>query len=218
MPSLARLPNPFRLVFRAVPQAADPMPPAAAVPPPILQLTLYAGDSVAFGRLALTSDRLTDLMNEHAEYEFHDLRTQSLDGARTVEVPAFAVAREELYAVAVAGPRGDPGRRVRTRPSPVELRLGPYRVSGSLHATPGADPMAAFQRRRAMVPLTEATIEFDSRDGRRRERFETILVNRDLTEWIAPARDSAVRPPQRQPVFGGGLARDYTGELRVGEP
>jgi hypothetical protein len=219
MPNLARLSHPLRVVFQAGPRAADAMPPASEAPPaPVVQLTLYAADSVAFGCLALTSDRLTDLMNEHAEYEFHDLNLESLDGTRKVSVPTFAVAREELYAVAVAGPRGNPGRRVRTRPTPVEMHLGPYDVSGSLHVTPGADPIAAFHRRRAMIPLTDAMIEFASPDGRRRERFETVLVNRDLTEWIALARGSTERLPQRLPVaVGGGRVRDYTGELRVTE-
>jgi hypothetical protein len=50
-----------------------------------------------------------------------------------------------------------------------------------------------------MVPLTEATIEFDSPDGRTLSRFGTLLVNRDLTDWIAPASRSDVRPPEATP-------------------
>jgi hypothetical protein len=69
-----------------------------------------------------------------------------------------------------------------------------------------------------MVPLTEATIEFDSPNGRMLSRFGTILVNRDLTDWIAPASRSDVRPPELVPELQGrGLARDFTPQLTAHE-
>ena len=83
---------------------------------------------------------------------------------------------------------------------------------------PGTDPIIGFRRRRVMVPLTEATIEFDSPDGRKLARFGTILVNRDLTDWIAPASRSDVRPPELVPELEGrGLAKDFTQPLLVHE-
>ncbi len=127
---------------------------------------------------------------------------------------SVVIAREEIFAVAVAGPRGDPNRRTRTRPISVELQLGPYEILGNLHVVPGADPMGSF-RRRTMVPITEATISWDSPDGRRTARWGTVCVNRLLTEWIAPARRD-VRPPDVQLVAeaeGGGLAKDFTAPL-----
>jgi hypothetical protein len=60
---------------------------------------------------------------------------------------------------------------------------------------PGTDPVMGFRRRRMMVPLTEATIEFDSPDGRQHSRSGTILVNRDLTDWIVPQRGQTSGPP-----------------------
>jgi hypothetical protein len=124
------------------------------------------------------------------------------------------VARNEIFAVAVAGPRGNPTRRIRTRPVPVELQLGRYDVNGNIHVVPGTDPIIGFRRRRVMVPLTEATIEFDSPDGRKLARFGTILVNRDLTDWIAPASRSDIRPPEVVPELEGcGLARDFTPQM-----
>lgn len=120
--------------------------------------------------------------------------------------------------MAIAGPRGDPTRRTRTRPIPVELRLGRYDINGSIHAIPGTDPIIGFRRRRMMVPLTEATIEFDSPDGRELSRFGTILVNRDLTDWIAPASRLEVRPLEVVPeIEDRGLAKDFTSQLQVHE-
>jgi hypothetical protein len=102
---------------------------------------------------------------------------------------------------------------------PVELRVGRYDVSGNMHALPGTDPIVGLRRRRGvMVPLTEATIEFDSPDGRRISRFGTILVNRELTDWIGPATRSDVRPPELVPELQGrGLARDFTPQMQVHE-
>jgi hypothetical protein len=195
---------------------ADTERPTLEAPPvPIVELTIYADDAVAFGRVALTADRVTDLMNDCTEFEFVDTFLQSLDDSHGLLVRTVVVAREEIFAVAVAGPRGDPARRTRTRPIPVELRVGRYDVSGNIHVVPGTDPIIGFRRRRMMVPLTEATIEFDSPDGRQHSRSGTILVNRDLTDWIAPASRSDVRPPELVPELQGrGLAKDFTPQLQ----
>jgi hypothetical protein len=208
----ARLQGPLRMVFHATPNAADARRPTLGPSPvPIVELTVYAGDSVAFGRLPLTADRVTDLMNDSTEFEFVDTFLQSLNDSHGLLVRTVVVARDEIFAVAVAGPRGDPARRTRTRPIPIELRVGRYDVSGNIHVVPGTDPIIGFRRRRVMVPLTEATIEFDSPDGRKLCRFGTILVNRDLTDWIAPATRSDVRPPEVIPELEGlGLAKDFT--------
>lgn len=207
------------MVFHAAPHAVVAELPTPEAPPvPMVELTVYADDSVAFGRVALTADRVTDLMNDCTEFEFVDTFLQSLDDSHGLLVRTVVVAREEIFAVAVAGPRGDPTRRIRTRPIPVELRLGRYDVSGNIHVIPGTDPIIGFRRRRVMVPLTEATIEFDSPDGRKLARFGTILVNRDLTDWIAPASRSDVRPPELVPELEGrGLAKDFTQPLLVHE-
>jgi len=205
------------MLFQAAPRAADAeRPTLEASPAPMVELTVYAGDSVAFGRLSLTADRVTDLMNDSTEFEFVDTYLQSLDDGHGLLVRTVVVAREEIFAVAVTGPRGDPARRTRTRPMPVELRLGRYDVSGNIHVVPGTDPLIGFRRRLVMVPLTEATIAFDTSDGRKLSRFGTILVNRDLTDWIAPASRSDVRPPEVIPELEGrGLEKDFTPHLSV---
>jgi hypothetical protein len=168
--------------------------------------------------LPLTAGRVTDLMNEHESFEFVDTYLESLEDRHGLSLHTIAIARDEIFAVAVAGPRGDPARRTRTRPIPVELRIGPYDVRGNIHVVPGTDPLISFRSRRAMVPLTEATIEWDTPDGRRIARWGTVVVNRLLTDWIAPAtRD--VRPPDLNlvpEVDGSGLAKYFTTPLVMG--
>ena len=209
-----RLPGPLRVIFQT-PRTVDAEPPTMEAPPvPAVELTVYAGDSVAFGRLALAGDRVTDLMNDRTEFEFVDACLESLDDGHELLVRSVYIARDEIFAVAVAGPRGDPTRRRRTRPIPVELRVGRYDVSGNIHIVPGTDPIIGFRRRRVMVPLTEATIEFDAPEGRRISRYGTILVNRDLTDWIGAATRSDVRPPDLVPELEGrGLAKDFTPQM-----
>jgi hypothetical protein len=172
---------------------APPDPPSAHV----VRLTLYTCDSLAFGHLPLSAGRVTDLMNEHDVLEFVDTYLQNIAGGHGLGLRAAVIAREEICAVGVTGPRSDPKRRTRTLATPVELRVGPYDVRGNIHAVPGSDMIASFRSRLAMVPLTEATIEWDAPDGRRTARWGTVVVNRLLVDWIAPAtRD--VSPPDVQ--------------------
>jgi hypothetical protein len=210
----SRLPRPLQIVFRpstpaAVAEEAQPDAP----PIPLVELTVFSGDSLAFGQLALAADRVTDLMNDHNTFEFVDTTLQSLDDGHGLSIRDVVIAREEIFAVAVSGPRGDPKRRTRTRPIPVELQLGRYDVTGSIHVVPGTDPIISFRHRRVMVPLTEATIEYDTPDGRVRSRFAIILVNRLLSDWIAPAMSSDVRPPDLVPELGGRLTKDFTPQM-----
>lgn len=212
----SRLPGPLKIVFRSSEPAAEVVePPPDSQPITLVELTVFSGDSLAFGQLAFAADRVTDLMNDHDTFEFVDTTLQSLDDGHGLSAGDVTIAREEIFAVAVSGPRGDPKRRTRTRPIPVELQLGRYDVSGNIHVVPGTDPIIGFRRRRVMVPLTEATIEYDSAEGRVRSRFETILVNRLLADWIAPAVTSDVRPPDLMPELGGRLAKDFTPQLLV---
>jgi hypothetical protein len=183
---------------------------------PLVEVTLYADDSVAFGHLALTADRLTELMNDRVEFELVDASPQSLDDGREVVAGTVDVSRDEICAVVVTGPRGDPAQKIPTQVFPVELRLGPYDVTGNIHVHPGTDPITVFRRRRVMVPLTEATIEFDSPDGRQRSRFATILVNRDLTDRIVmSSRPDAGQPDAILELQGRGLVADLAPLLDV---
>jgi hypothetical protein len=189
------------MVFQAGSHPQAKRPTIEAPPVPIVELTVYAGACVAFGRLARTAERVTDLMNDRPEFEFVDTCLQSHDDGHELLVSSVYVARDEIFAVGVGGPRGNPMRRTRTRPIPIELQVGRYDVSGNIHTLPGADPILGFGRRGVMVPLTEATIEWDTSAGRRLASCGTILVNRDLTTWIRPAVGSDVRPPEVVPTL-----------------
>jgi hypothetical protein len=202
----------LRVFLRLSPVAGPEDAPSGPPRVPLVGLTVYTGDSLASGYLPLTAGRVTDLMNEHEGFEFVDTYLESLEDRHGLSLHTIAIARDEILVVGVAGPRGDPARRTRTRPIAVELRLGPYDVRGNIHVVPGTDPIISFRSRRAMVPLTEATIEWETPAGRKIARWGAVVVNRLLTDWIAPARRD-VRPPDLQLVpelDGSGLAKDFT--------
>ena len=64
--------------------------------------------------------------------------------------------------------------------------------------TPAQDA-ADRQHRGSFAPEAVTTIEFNSPDGRKLSRFGTLIVNRDLTDWIAFASRAHVPPPSTLP-------------------
>jgi hypothetical protein len=207
----ARMRRPFRIPFRGSTDASDETRSTDPATAPLVGLTVYALDSLAFGHVPLSAARVTDLMNEHEDFEFVDAHLESLEDLHALALRTVVIARGEILAVGVSGPRGDARRRTRTLPIPIELRVGPYDIRGNIHVVPGADPLASFRRRGAMVPLTETTIEWDAPDGRKLARWGTMLVNRLLVEWIAPSkRDIRPRDLQLVPEFEtSGYATEY---------
>jgi len=94
------------------------------------------------------------------------------------------------------------------------MKIGPYTIHGYLHAKPGADPLAAMARRRPMVPLTDARIEWEGVEGIEVERVGALIVNQHAITWIAPSMDEVVRLPYL--AFGeeSGLpVKDFTGSV-----
>lgn len=151
-----------------------------------IQFEGYAGDCRIFGRVPSLGERLTDLLNSGDGVIVRDARLVSLVDGHTVELEECPVDATELYAAVANGPRGMREQRVRTDQHRIRVGLGPYLVLGDLHAPPDADPIADVLRRQAMVPLTNATITYQLAGRPEAEDVGTIIVNRLLTEWIAP--------------------------------
>jgi hypothetical protein len=174
----------------------------------------FAGDCVVTGRVLLFADRLSDMLNHDEEFHVRDVLLDSLDDGHQVEIPEITVARSELFAVIGTGPRGIMERRQRTRPYRMQVSLGPYLVLGQLHTFPGADPLASVLRRSPMVPLTNATIAYTRAGEVCARDAATLVVNRELAEWIRPTRDEAIAFPDvpiLEPARGPSLAKDFTG-------
>lgn len=213
MPTLRRL----RLVLGREPDAERTDPagsPREPGLPPQVEFVAYGEDCVLSGYVRLDADRLTDLLDDHEEFELLDVYAQDLDAATGIQVANVLVKRDELLLIHAGGPRGDRGRRRRTRQYPVAIRIGPYQVRGYIHAIPGSDPLANFRRRRPMVPLTDASIEFTAGDALQGRTVGTLIVNRDLVDWIAAATDAEVEMPEiPMPTSKGPRVKDFTGQI-----
>ena len=171
---------------------------------PEVEFVAYADDGRLSGRIRLDTSRLSDMLNDHDEYLLEAVLAERLPEGGTMVVSEFLVQRDELVLVHAMGPRGDRARRHRTAARTVTLRAGPYLVTGDIHAAHGIDPMVFFRRRRPMVPLTDATIEYRTSEGSVREFAGTIIVNRDLLDWVTEVEGTVVDLPSVTSHRSGG--------------
>ncbi len=183
----------------AAPQAVTLMPGldyAAEVEVEVeVEFAAYAEDCRIFGFWRHAAERLSDALNARDEYLLHDVMLAALSDGHTSDARQLLVRRDEVLAIRAAGPRGNLGRRSRTRPSPITLQTGPYTVHGYLHGPPGADAVRQIHRRKTMVPLTDAWIEYTTAGDLHRARVGSIIVNHETLDWIRPSRDQEVHTP-----------------------
>jgi hypothetical protein len=151
---------------------------------PEVDFVAYTSDERLSGRVGLDSSRLSDMLNVHDEYVLVDALAERLPSGGSMVVAEILVRRDELPLVYAAGPRGDRAQRVSTQTHRIVLRSGRYLVSGRLHSGHGEDPLASLRARSPMVPLTDAAIEFRRGTDIVREPIGTIVVNRELVDWV----------------------------------
>lgn len=189
-----RLPQRLRLGFSS--GGADDPDPAPETG--LVDFVAYGEDCILSGRAMLDADRLSDMLNAHDEYLLSGLSVDRFDDERPFRLDdEIAIPRDEIYLVHASGPRGDAARRHRTTPQHLAIEMGPYRVRGFFHSLPGADPVEAFRRRKAMVPLTDARIEFTLHGQRRETRVDTLIVNREQVDWVQVVQPSQLDFPER---------------------
>lgn len=175
---------------------------------PLVRFEAFARNSRVFGWLRLDADRLTDLLNSHTEVGLDHVEVENLDDGTTSIADQIVITRDELIAVHATGPRGDASRRTRTRPHAVALQSGSYLVGGHLHAPVGTNPLESYRTRPPMVPLTDAWVEYWSGGRRRRQWIGTIVVNRELADWVRVVTDDDlafghIRPRSDPPRASG---------------
>jgi hypothetical protein len=187
-----RLPRRLRLGFSS--GGADEALPAGATGQ--VDFVAYGADCILSGRAVLDADRLSDMLNNHDEYLVSGLSVERFDDETPFELDdEIAIPRDEVYLVHASGPRGDASRRHRTMPEHLAIKMGPYKVRGFFHAMPGADPVVAFRRRKAMVPLTDGRIEYTFHGERRETRVDTVIVNREQIDWVEAVLPTEVEFP-----------------------
>jgi hypothetical protein len=179
-----------------------------------IPFSAYADDCTVSGGIALDTDRLTDFLTQTAEFEVDGAAFRALDDGRVVEADTAALLLGDLCVIAATGPRGSAARRLWTRQYPVRARVGPYSVVGYLHAPPTIDPFKSADRR-AIVPLTAATVEFMVDGQVTRAQADAVLLNRrkiDRLEAASEAEIGLAAASAMRPAVDP-KSKDMTGDL-----
>src|ERR1035437_4654219 len=134
-----------------------PLPSCGILPAPKMSTTITRMTRSS-GRPRLGGEgRLSDQLNRTPDLLIRDARLEGLDDGQLVDMSEVTIARDELCAVVVSGPRGDVARRLHTRTTHVEVEAGPYLVEGWVHGTPASEPLAVFLRQMGGGAPTAAT-------------------------------------------------------------
>jgi hypothetical protein len=188
-----------RLHLDLQPTSEEVFEPDSVSDVPLVRFIAYGDRHRIFGWLQLRADRLTDLLDAHDEVHLTDVRIENLDDGVAPSVDEILIGRRELVAVQATGPRGDSARRHQTRRHPIAVESGDYRIAGYLHADPGLDPLASIAARRAMVPLTDAWIEYWSGGELKHRSSGTIIVNREKADRIRVVTEEDLVGGERRP-------------------
>ena len=153
----------------------------------------FTGDARIVGQIPLADDRLSDMLNSVARVVVRRATLEDLETGRqdSGDVP---IPCGDFLVVAGTGRRGLENLRRRTVQRRVIMRLGRFTVTGNLHVVPAADEASRggsldelLVGRDLLVPLTEATVEYDRAGRAESEAWETVLVNRARANWIDAA-------------------------------
>ena len=185
-----------------------------------VELIAFTADCRIRGAIPLADDRLSDMLNSVSRVVIRGAVIEDLVDGLPPETADLTLPVGSIVAVLVSGRRGVDSRRRKTEVHRARIGLSRFVVSGSLHVPPGVmahlgsgDPALVLAGRDVLVPLTEATITYDTADDPTTEQFETILVNRAHATWIdlddAAAGDDADLV-ERQPVYHAAMAKDFT--------
>lgn len=178
---IAPLPRRLHLGFGSSRGDSSPLP---ADDQRLVAFVAYGEDRILSGEAVLDADRLTDMLNDHDEYVLAGVTVERFDDGVPLDGSEIVVPRDQIFLVHATGPRGDVARRLHTTPQHLAIKMGPYEVRGFFHALPGADPIDALRRRKAMVPITKARIVYTFRGERRETQVETLIVNREQIDWV----------------------------------
>jgi len=174
--------GPATLVLERRPES--PHEPDSVADAPLLGFEAFLPDHRVFGWIRHGPDRLTDILNAHAELILVNVQLDRLADGRIEWLEQLRLDRDSLLAVRAGGTRGDAARRQRSVLHPLIVQAGPYLIGGYLHARLGVDPFAEIERRPPMVPLSTGWLEHWMAGQRHRQWAGTILFNRALVDAV----------------------------------
>ncbi len=177
----------------------------------------YSGDCVVRGVIDLPSDtRLTDFLNDAPRIFVTRARLFALEDGHAVEAGNIDLTIDELFAIEAPPGPSNPRQRIRTKSERVQFELGPYEILGHVHSPTAGDPVAAMARRKAMVPLTAATIAL-TYAGRQHLRDVAVLIfNRELATVVEGIQYERGKLDEMHVTTVDSRAKDYTSVIYGG--
>ncbi len=148
--------------------------PPKVEPPELQPIRLYSSDVVFAASVHPAGERITDILQRGDE-----LLVLPAGGDHGDADAWLAVNPDALLAIVPPPHVSPPELRLHRQREAVEIRTGPYRISGTAHLRPGQERDPLLRATRPFLPLTDAQVQ---RDDEPPERFEVVIVNLRLME------------------------------------
>ncbi len=155
----------------------------------------YALGRRFIGYVECEGERLTDMLNRSGTFVLRESFVENYDDGTVTNLGDGEIDRSLLFAVEATGNRGENSRRIRTVRHRMQIRLGPYMALGLLHSVPGQMPLPGLSSGGPMIPLSDATIGYAARGLLSMRDAGTLIVNRDLLDWVRAGEDDAAAFP-----------------------
>lgn len=155
----------------------------------------YAVGRRLIGYVECENERLTDLLNRSESLIIRDAFVENFADETIVNLGDGEVDRSILYAVEATGGRGEGARRIHTVRHRMQVQLGPYSALGLLHASPGQAPGTHLTSHGPMISLSDATLGYENCGLLAMRDVGTLIVNRDLVDWVRASEDEAIAFP-----------------------
>jgi hypothetical protein len=155
----------------------------------------YAVGRRLIGYVECENERLSDLLNRSESVVIRDAFVENFADETIVNLGDGEVDRSILYAVEVTSGRGEGARRMHTVRHRMQVQLGPYSALGLLHALTSQMQQPHLASRGPMIPLSDATLGYESRGLLAMRDVSMLIVNRDLVDWVRASEDDALAFP-----------------------
>jgi len=151
----------------------------------------YALGRRFIGYLESEDERFAETMNRSESVIVREAFVESFDDDTVVNLGDGEIDRSILYAVEAGSGRDEDARRIHAIRHRLQIQLGPYSVLGLLHTLPGQMPLPYLHSGGPMIPLSDATIGFVSHGSVQLRDVGSLIVNRDMLDWVRANEDEA---------------------------
>lgn len=140
-------------------------------------------------------EQIGELLNRGESIVIREAFVEDFDEDTVVNLGDGEIDRSIVYAVETGAPRTDPSHRIRTVRHRLQVHLGPYNALGLLHSQPGQQPLPYLHASGPMIALSDATLAYQCRGHLTLRDVGTLIVNRDLIDWVRASDGDAVAFP-----------------------